>query len=55
MIGNNSKRSLQIFNDTVGEYLKLREIHFNTHDQAQHNLTNTIMPDFMDLADYIME
>lgn len=55
MIGSNSKRSLQLFNDTIGEYLNLREIHFNTQIQAQHNLTNEIMPEFVDLADFIME
>lgn len=44
-----------MFNAIFGSYAKLREIHFNTLKQAQHDLTNKIMPELMDYADTIME
>lgn len=46
---------IDFFNTILGAYIRLRELHFNTLIQAQHNLTNDVMPALMDYADSIME
>lgn len=55
MVGKNFNACIGFFNTILAYYVKLREIHFNTTCQAQHNLTNDIMPALMDYADLIME
>lgn len=55
MVGKYFKSCIDFFNITLGAYVRLRELHFNTHIQAQHNLTNDVMPAIMDYADLIME
>lgn len=55
MVGKNFNACISFFNTLLTHYIGLREIHFNTTIQAQHNLTNDIMPALMDYADLIME
>lgn len=55
MVGKYFKSCIDFFNITLGAYVKLRELHFNTHIQAQHNLTNDVMPAIMEYADFVME
>ena len=55
MIGKHFKTCIDFMNTTISTYLRLREIHFNTLIQAQHDLTNDIMPDLMEYADSVME
>lgn len=55
MIGKNFKSCVDFFNVILGVYIRLRELHFNTTIQAQHNLTNDVMPQLMDYGDSIME
>lgn len=55
MIGKYFKSCIDFFNNVLAAYIRLREIHFNTTIQAQHNLTNDVMPALMDHADLIME
>lgn len=55
MVGKYFKSCIDFFNTTLGAYVRLRELHFNTHIQAQHNLTNDVMPALMDYADFVME
>jgi len=49
------KMLISIVNCLFGSYLRIREIHWNTHNQATHNLTNTLMPDIIDYSDAIIE
>lgn len=53
--GKYFKLCIEFFNTVLGSYIRLRELHFNTLIQAQHNLTNDVMPALMDYADSIME
>lgn len=53
--GKYSKLCIEFFNTILGSYIRLRELHFNTLIQAQHDLTNAVMPALMDYADSIME
>lgn len=55
MVGKYFKQCITFFNIVLGANTRLREIHFNTNIQAQHNLTNDVMPALMDYADLIME
>lgn len=47
--------AIDFFNSVSGIYFRMREFHFNTHIEAEHNLTNTLMPSLMDYADSVME
>ena len=49
------KMILSIVNCLLGSYLKIREIHWNTHNQATHNLTNDILPEIIDYSDALIE
>ena len=49
------KLLLGITNCLLGSYIRIREIHWNTHNQATHNLTNTILPEIIDYIDSIIE
>ena len=49
------KMILSIVNCLLGSYLRIREIHWNTHNQATHNLTNDILPDIIDYSDALIE
>ena len=49
------KLLLGITNCLLGSYIRIREIHWNTHNQATHNLTNTILPEIIDYIDAIIE
>ncbi len=49
------KMILNIVNCLLGSYIRIREIHWNTHNQATHNLTNDILPEIMDYADTFIE
>lgn len=42
-------------NCLYGAHIRIREIHWNTHNQATHNLTNSLMPDIMEYIDTFME
>lgn len=55
MIGKYFKSCIDFFNIILGAYIRLRELHFNTFIQAQHDLTNEVMPGIMNYADSIME
>lgn len=55
MVGKNFKSCIDFFNTVLAAYIRLRELHFNTLSQAQHNLTNDVMPALMDYADLVME
>lgn len=55
MIGKYFKACIEFFNNTLGVYIRLRELHFNTLIQAQHNLTNDVMPALMEYGDSVME
>ena len=46
---------LNIVNCLFGSYIRIREIHWNTHNQATHNLTNSILPDVIDYIDALLE
>lgn len=52
---NNFDKTISFFNEIVSIYLRIREFHFNTHIEAEHNLTNSLMPSLMDYADSVME
>jgi DNA-binding ferritin-like protein len=49
------KLLLGITNCLLGSYIRIREIHWNTRNQATHNLTNTLMPELIDYIDSIIE
>ena len=49
------KLLLGITNCLLGSYIRIREIHWNTRNQATHNLTNTILPEIIDYIDSIIE
>jgi len=49
------KLVINLVNCIIGSCLRIREIHWNTHIQAQHNLTNDIMPELTDEIDQILE
>ena len=49
------KLLLGITNCLLGSYIRIREIHWNTHNQATHNLTNTLLPEIIDYIDAIIE
>jgi hypothetical protein len=49
------KLLLGIVNCLLGSYIRIREIHWNIHTQAIHNLTNTLMPEIIDYIDSIIE
>lgn len=49
------KMILSIVNCLLGSYIKIREIHWNTHNQATHNLTNELLPDIIDYIDELIE
>lgn len=55
MLGKYFKQCIDFFNQVLGAYIRLRELHFNTKVQAQHSLSNDVMPAIMDYADFIME
>lgn len=55
MVGKNFNACINFFNLVLSYHVMLREIHFNTTSQAQHDLTNDIMPAIMDYADLVME
>lgn len=55
MISKTFKEAIEFFNSVSGIYFRIREFHFNTHIEAEHNLTNTLMPALMDYADAVME
>lgn len=55
MVGKNFKSIINFFNIVYGGYIRTREIHFNTHIQAEHNLTNDLMPALIDYTDAVME
>jgi len=44
-----------IVNCLLGSYIRIREIHWNTHNQATHNLTNDLLPEIIDYIDAIIE
>jgi len=46
---------LNIVNCLFGSYIRIREIHWNTHTQATHNLTNELMPEVIDYIDMLLE
>ena len=46
---------LNIVNCLFGSYIRIREIHWNTHTQATHNLTNDIMPEIIEYIDALLE
>ena len=46
---------LSIINCLFGSYIRIREIHWNTYNQATHNLTNELMPEVIDYIDAILE
>lgn len=52
---DNQKLLLGITNCLLGSYIRIREIHWNTHNQATHNLTNTLLPEIIDYIDAIIE
>lgn len=54
-MNKNVKSCISLFNVITGSALRLREIHFNTAIQAQHNLTNDVMPALTDYSDSVME
>lgn len=54
-MNNDFKGSVDFFNMCMSVYIRLREFHFNTHIQAEHNLTNDAMPEIMEYADAVME
>ena len=49
------KLLLGITNCLLGSYIRIREIHWNTRNQATHNLTNTLLPEIIDYIDSIIE
>lgn len=49
------KDAIEFFNSVSGIYFRMREFHFNTHIEAEHNLTNSFMPSMMEYADAVME
>lgn len=49
------KMVLSIVNCLLGSYLRIREIHWNTHNQATHNLTNDMLPEIIDYSDALIE
>ena len=49
------KLLLGITNCLLGSYIRIREIHWNTYNQATHNLTNTLLPEIIDYIDSIIE
>lgn len=53
--GKNQKEILNYVNVVYGGYIKLKEIHFNTTNQAEHLLTDNSSSDFLSYADQIME
>ena len=55
MLGKYFKQCIDFFNDILGVYIRLRELHFNTKIQAEHNLSNDVMPAIMGYADFVME
>lgn len=52
---NQFKGDIHFFNVVLGIYCRLREFHFNTIVQAEHNLTNDLMPALLDYTDSVME
>ena len=49
------KLLLGITNCLLGSYIRIREIHWNTRNQATHNLTNTLLPEIIDYIDSTIE
>lgn len=49
------KLLLGVVNCLFGSYIRIREIHWNTRNQATHNLTNDILPGVIDYVDTILE
>ena len=46
---------LALTNCMMGSYIRIREIHWNTFNQATHNLTDKIMPEIIEYIDSIVE
>lgn len=46
---------LNIVNCLLGSYIRIREIHWNTRNQAAHNLTNSMLPEIIDYVDTLIE
>lgn len=49
------KLLLGITNCLLGSYIRIREIHWNTHNQATHNLTNELLPEIIEYSDAFIE
>ena len=49
------KMIVSIVNCLLGSYIRVREIHWNTHSQAKHNLTNSLLPEIIDYIDTLIE
>lgn len=49
------KMMLNVVNCLFGSYIRIREIHWNTRNQATHNLTNSLLPDVIDYIDSLVE
>ena len=49
------KMVISIVNYLLGSYIRIREIHWNTRNQAQHNLSNEILPELIDYSDALIE
>jgi len=49
------KMVLNLINCMAGSCMRIREIHWNTHNQATHNLTNDILPEISEHVDEILE
>jgi len=49
------KMILSIVNYLLGSYIRIREIHWNTHNQATHNLTSDLLPEIIGYIDSLVE
>lgn len=49
------KLLIGITNCLLGSYIRIREIHWNTRNQATHDLTNSLLPEIIDYIDSIIE
>lgn len=48
-------RIVNYINELFGSYCKLREIHWNTHNKASHDLSDNLMSHFMYTIDRVFE
>ena len=54
-MNDKDKLILNIVNCLLGSCIRIREIHWNTHNQATHNLTNRVLPEIGEHIDELIE